>query len=332
MGANMLLVMPGTAPAAASASARGSDHDAHAAGLRRHRCRNAPPSAAAGADRPRPHPGRLRQPQLGAHAASTAPRRHSWTSATGPTWPKATRSPTATCATPARSACSARPSCANFSAANRPIGKEIRVKNVPFKVVGVLSPKGANMMGMDQDDILLAPWTTIKYRVTGTSATTANQSASCRQQFSTVNTLNQLYPSTAGGLYPAPVGHAAGRHAAARALRQRRPDLRRSRRPPQDIPPAIEQITDLLRERHRLTRRPGDDFDDPRHDRNDQRALTQPPTLMTKPAAVRGPDLAGGRRRGHHEHHAGVGDGADARDRPAHGRRRARRAISCGSS
>src|SRR2546423_1176190 len=57
------------------------------------------------------------------------------------------------------------------------VGQVVRVNNQPMRVIGVLALKGANMMGMDQDDVLLAPWRTIKSKVAGTSATTANQSA-----------------------------------------------------------------------------------------------------------------------------------------------------------
>ena len=46
-----------------------------------------------------------------------------------------------------------------------PIGKVIRFNQVPFRVVGVLKSKGYNSMGMDQDDVVLAPYTTVMKRL-----------------------------------------------------------------------------------------------------------------------------------------------------------------------
>jgi putative ABC transport system permease protein len=47
-----------------------------------------------------------------------------------------------------------------------PLGQNIRVRNIPMRVIGVLSSKGFNFFGQDQDDILLVPYTTAMKRVT----------------------------------------------------------------------------------------------------------------------------------------------------------------------
>ncbi len=46
-----------------------------------------------------------------------------------------------------------------------PVGQVIRFKKVPFQVIGVLAPKGLNTFGQDQDDLILAPYTTVQKRV-----------------------------------------------------------------------------------------------------------------------------------------------------------------------
>jgi macrolide transport system ATP-binding/permease protein len=140
-----------------------------------------------------------------------------------------------------------------------PLGKEVRIKNVSFRVIGVLSKKGSNMMGMDQDDIVLAPWTTIKFRVSGTSY--ANLSAAAATASTTTNGLNSL-----DNLYPG-----------GQALYTTLSDIQQADTPQpvrftsvdtiyvkaqsaESIPQAIDELTVLLRERHRLHKDDVDDF------------------------------------------------------------------------
>ena len=46
-----------------------------------------------------------------------------------------------------------------------PLGKTIRFDKIPLKIIGVLTPKGYNSMGQDQDDLIIAPYTTVQKRV-----------------------------------------------------------------------------------------------------------------------------------------------------------------------
>ena len=52
-----------------------------------------------------------------------------------------------------------------FPDGNDPIGKVVRFNSIPFRVIGVLQKKGYNSMGMDQDDLVLAPYTTVMKRI-----------------------------------------------------------------------------------------------------------------------------------------------------------------------
>jgi putative ABC transport system permease protein len=55
----------------------------------------------------------------------------------------------------------------NLFPAGDAVGSTIRIKNVPFKVVGVLEKKGGSMMGSDQDDVIVVPYTTVQKRLQG---------------------------------------------------------------------------------------------------------------------------------------------------------------------
>ncbi|MBA5865275.1 MAG: FtsX-like permease family protein [Nitrospira sp. CR1.3] len=55
-----------------------------------------------------------------------------------------------------------------FEPGEEPVGAIIRIKNVPFRVIGVLSPKGQSAQGSDQDDVIFIPFTTAERKVFGT--------------------------------------------------------------------------------------------------------------------------------------------------------------------
>ena len=58
-----------------------------------------------------------------------------------------------------------------FLPGNNPLGQIIRIKNIPFRIIGVLSPKGQTAYGSDQDDVALIPFTTAERKVFGAELT-----------------------------------------------------------------------------------------------------------------------------------------------------------------
>jgi hypothetical protein len=130
-----------------------------------------------------------------------------------------------------------------------PVGREVRIQNVAFKVVGVLGARGANVMGLDQDDIVLAPWTTIKARVSGTQGNTSPEKTPAPAT-GKVASVDTLYPKV-DPLYPAPAVKARFANVDQVLVRAKSSD---------DVTPANRQITELLRQRHHIKPGQPDDF------------------------------------------------------------------------
>ncbi len=140
-----------------------------------------------------------------------------------------------------------------------PIGKDVRLSNVSLRVVGVLSKKGATMFGSDQDDVVMAPWTTIKYRISGKASALSSAGSSSSGVDTSVNSLSNLYSSDAVTLYPVP--SAIQQADTPQPIRFANINsIQVAATSTQEIPLAMKQITQVLRERHHLRDDDADDF------------------------------------------------------------------------
>lgn len=110
-----------------------------------------------------------------------------------------------------------------------PVGQEVRANGVPLRVVGVLSPKGGDVIGNDQDDIIIGPWTTFKFHVNGKTRGAPRSST-----FTDLMPPIQLTSATVS------------------AQRQNIHQIYVQATSPDDVAQAREQITQLLSQRHNI--------------------------------------------------------------------------------
>ncbi len=169
------------------------------------------------------------------------------------------------------------------------VGKDVRINGVAFRVLGVLSPKGANMFGSDQDDLVLAPWTTIKFRVSSIGAHVTNQSAIVSAASGTntdasttiSNTANEEYPNVGPtpNIYPTiAVTETTDTPQPVRFLNVDQIMIQADSA--NDIPTAMQEITDLLHDRHHISADESDDFQ--------VRDLTEMTTAMSRQSTLMG--------------------------------------------
>lgn len=137
---------------------------------------------------------------------------------------------------------------------NSPIDTEMRINNTTFRVIGVLKSKGANMIGQDEDDVILIPWTTMRMRITGLRNGSATSTTS-----SLADKPGAVFPVSGVALYPEQDS----------SLRNDKLVIPKftyinqiafSAVAPEKMNEAIAEITAVLRERHQLVAAQEDDF------------------------------------------------------------------------
>ena len=141
-----------------------------------------------------------------------------------------------------------------FGEGGSPIGAQVRLNNVVFRVVGVLAEKGANLMGMDQNDTVIIPWTTLKNRLSrggGMASTASAKSEYSRKNKYPISSV-QYYPSrdaTQTANYPMPIRFNNINRISASAVSS------------EAVQDAINEIKATLRARHKIGEGEEDDFD-----------------------------------------------------------------------
>ena len=146
-----------------------------------------------------------------------------------------------------------------FDPDESPLNKELLINGVRVKIVGILSAKGVNMVGMDQDDFLIAPLTTVKYRLSGERDVTYQTNAASSPTSDTVNTLSNLYPTQQVQLYDQQ-STAQTTDAPQLTRFEDIDDIWVSAYSTADVPLAMRQVSMVLRDRHHTPPGGADDF------------------------------------------------------------------------
>ena len=121
---------------------------------------------------------------------------------------------------------------------------------MPLRVLGVLSRKGADIIGEDQDDLVVAPWTTVKFRIS--SGDSGGESVATRPNPADLLAPEaRKFPAAAPRDLPDALTDSDRLHAPAVPPLECRLDPR-PLGVTDEIPAAMEEITRVLRQRHRI--------------------------------------------------------------------------------